>query len=149
MYFTGTTASRRRKTKMEATLDVFAKKMGDVLEKDNDFLLQMQAAQHKHEMHMMSILTQMVNQPQPPTHQYSHQPQLQTSHYSQIPPSHSPFPPGTSQQSQQPPQSFFMPAYQQPSTCMSHSQPSFLRELEDPCYPPPFYPAQGQSPARQ
>lgn len=58
--------SRKRKSKMEATLDVFAKKMVEVLQHDNEVLIQMQAAQHTHEMKMMSYLAQlMAPKPQP------------------------------------------------------------------------------------
>ncbi|XP_056153983.1 uncharacterized protein LOC130128353 [Lampris incognitus] len=78
-----TTTSQKRKNKMEAALDVFAKKMSDVVEKDNEVLLQMQAAQHKHDMSMMTFLAQLIKdgQSQPPAPQHGHTPPVPPSQH--------------------------------------------------------------------
>ena len=132
---------------MEATLDVFAKKMGDVLEKDNEFLLEMQASQHKHEMSMMTFLGQMIKeghhgQSHPTAHHYIPTPPISPSPHPHFPqPFFRPMSPYPQPYLQSPPN-----AHQwSPQGGSQMAQPSFLRDLEDPFYPPPFPPPQGQS----
>ncbi len=60
-FFTGpSTTRRKRKNKMESTMELFAQKIGSTLTQtdDTELQLKMQAAQHAHELRMMSMLTQ-------------------------------------------------------------------------------------------
>ena len=81
--------------------------MGKVLEKDNNVLLQMQAAQHRHEMAMMTFLGQLIKDGQS-----QHGPPV-------LPSQHSSFPPGASQQA--PVFRPVMPPYQQGSQNQQHT----------------------------
>ncbi|XP_011480345.1 uncharacterized protein LOC105355304 [Oryzias latipes] len=69
-----TARSRKRKSRMEATLEVFANKITSALKQDDtDILLKMQAAQHEHERKMFTMMTQFMERsfqpPQPPLYQ--------------------------------------------------------------------------------
>ncbi|XP_058600939.1 uncharacterized protein LOC131520599 [Onychostoma macrolepis] len=60
-YLTGASSTRRkRKNKMEATMDVFAKNIKEALSQSDDTELQLklQAAQHAHKLKMMTLFTQ-------------------------------------------------------------------------------------------
>ncbi|KAM9306986.1 protein ARK2N isoform 1-T2 [Pholidichthys leucotaenia] len=66
--------SRKRKPKMETTLEIFADKITSALKTDDsDLLLKMQAAQHERDLKMLSMLTQFIERshhsPQPPFYQ--------------------------------------------------------------------------------
>lgn len=73
LFLTATSAkSRKRKTKMEATLEIFAEKISSALNNtdDTEIQLKMQAAQH--ELKMLSMFTQFLarsNSPFPPIYQ--------------------------------------------------------------------------------
>lgn len=87
---------RKRKSKLETTLEVFVDKIGSALKnEDTDLLLKMQAAQHEHELKMFSMLSQFLERsshpPQPPFYQAPMQPSQPYS--ARAPPTHpSPFP---------------------------------------------------------
>ncbi|KAI7803007.1 hypothetical protein IRJ41_001539 [Triplophysa rosa] len=77
----GTTSakSRKRKTKMEATLEIFTEKISSALNNtdDTELQLKMQAAQHEHGLKMLSMFTQFLarsNSPCPPFYQAPVQP---------------------------------------------------------------------------
>ncbi|XP_068188989.1 glutathione S-transferase A-like isoform X2 [Antennarius striatus] len=80
------TTSRKRKTKMDSTFDFFAKKMDEMLERDNHLLLEMQTAQHKHDMAMIKYLGEVIKEGQS-----QRCPPVPLTHYPY-------FPPGASQQ---------------------------------------------------
>ncbi|XP_021168890.2 uncharacterized protein LOC110367413 isoform X2 [Fundulus heteroclitus] len=83
---------RKRKSKLETTLDVFVDKIGRALKnEETDLLLKMQAAQHDHERKMFSTLSQFLERsshpPQPP---FYHTPMEPSQPYSpRAPPTHS------------------------------------------------------------
>ncbi|CAI5689075.1 unnamed protein product [Oreochromis niloticus] len=62
--------SRKRKSKMESTLEIFADKITSALKNDeSELLLKMQAAQHEHDLKVLSMLTQLITRQQPPFYQ--------------------------------------------------------------------------------
>lgn len=69
--FTHTSAkSRKRKSKMESTLEIFADKITSALKNDeSELLLKMQAAQHEHDLKVLYMLTQLITRQQPPFYQ--------------------------------------------------------------------------------
>ncbi|KAK2855505.1 hypothetical protein Q7C36_007374 [Tachysurus vachellii] len=60
--------SRKRKTKMEATLEIFTEKISSALNNtdDTELQLKLQAAQHEHELKMLSMFTQFLARKLPP-----------------------------------------------------------------------------------
>ncbi|XP_056116089.1 uncharacterized protein LOC130091953 [Rhinichthys klamathensis goyatoka] len=135
----GTTSakSRKRKTKMEATLEIFTEKISSALNNtdDTELQLKMQAAQHEHELKMLSMFTQFLarsNSPCPPFYQAPVQP----SQYNprQLPPQ------PTFYNFTQPPK-FSMGSPQPPPCNETTNQPlSFLQDLAQPFNHPPAHP---------
>lgn len=69
--FTETSAkSRKRKLKMESTLEIFAEKITSALMTDeSDLLLMMQATQHEHDLKVLSMSTQPITRQHSPLYQ--------------------------------------------------------------------------------
>ncbi|XP_014882870.1 uncharacterized protein LOC106944150 [Poecilia latipinna] len=83
---TGSTSAknRKRKSKLEATLEVFADKISTGLKsEDADLLLKMQAAQREHELKMFTILSQFLERSNhPPQQPFYHTPMPPSQPYS-------------------------------------------------------------------
>lgn len=138
LFLTATSAkSRKRKTKMEATLEIFAEKISSALNNtdDTDLQLKMQAAQHEHELKMLSMFTQFLarsNSPFPPIYQAPVQP-------SQYNPRQLPLQPTFYNFTQSP--KFSMGSPQPPPCNQTTNQPlSFLQDLAQPFNHPPAHP---------
>ncbi|XP_065151884.1 uncharacterized protein [Paramisgurnus dabryanus] len=86
-----TCKSRKRKSKMEATLEVFADKITSALKDDDtDLLLKMQAAQDEHGSKMFAMISQFMERPiQPPQPPFYQAPTQPSQIYNSIrPPTH-------------------------------------------------------------
>ncbi len=85
-YFTGATTSRKRKNKMETTLDIFTKETADVLKGDKEVLLQMRATHHEHRRQWCTSLTSLSRMdslsPRHFTLPQFHQAKLHSEHHS-------------------------------------------------------------------